>query len=739
MKKRGQVTVFVILGVVLLIGILLYAYITTRNVQPNINVPRLGGDAGQVQEFVEGCIDQVGRAGLAELGRHGGYIDPTDMKYTLEAFDYNALDQTESDMAFLNVNDEYSGIPYWYYSRSSRSCWHCDVSTLSPPLELMAYQLGRYVDENLPECLGNYLPFEEQGFEITAMSNISTFAMINEESVGFLTEYELRLVKDGETTDIKKFYREVDIPLLKYYTTAVKITQTEIDTEYIDYYGLYLLGQYMGMDANKLPPISAFRTGYDTVFWSKFNTKRLYESLLSSYTSFFTITGTSNEIQEGLEGRPMELEFYNAMDLPIFTDDEIYGLDLNNREINHIYLGQNIYLNVVPSSGDLVSPLVTQSEDLGGVVSMDPDKSYEFFYDISYPIIVEIKDSRPGKEYSFMFALQGNIKENKLLSDWTAGLGTLPWSEEYVDMYTNVPIGTETEDTETGENYTYEAPQVGKTLFCDDAQRLSGNIKARTYDAFTSEALEGVSVIYYCGTYSSCYLGDTSYNSTLREVSFNGKMPICLNGYVQFSKEGYLTKKMPLTTEYQRSQYIGAVYLEKKYTMNVTVQKYPVYRNGTYILGTPVNLSLNDSVMLTLRKIPYDDWDEPWTQTMILGKDNPDDVTVELVPGRYIMDANLMDYNGVTVPKECQELKVPGKNMWIPEEEIRMDVAMWGGMKFDEDDPFVITPDDLENGESIQFNIIRAPDPRCLNDMDITSIVEYTSRRYRSMLYPKFS
>ena len=79
-QKRGQVTVFVILGLALLIGALIYFYITTRDIRPNVNVPRLGGDAGQVQEFVEGCIDQIGRTGLTELGRHGGYIDPTDMR-----------------------------------------------------------------------------------------------------------------------------------------------------------------------------------------------------------------------------------------------------------------------------------------------------------------------------------------------------------------------------------------------------------------------------------------------------------------------------------------------------------------------------------------------------------------------------------------------------------------------------------------------------------------------------------
>jgi len=752
MKKRGQVTIFVILGLVLIIGIGLYFYVSSKHIRPDIDVPRLAGDAGQVQEFVESCLEQVGRNGLTELGRHGGYIDPTDIKYTLEEFDYNALDQSESDMAFLNVNDESSGIPYWYYSRSSRSCWHCEISTATPPVELMSYQLGLYVDKHLPECLEGFNSFKEQGFEITSLTNSSTLAIITEESVGFLTEYNLRLVNDGESTEIKRFYREIDIPLIKYYNIAAKITQTAIDTEYLDFYGLYLLGQYTGMDYGKLPPISAFRVGYETVFWSKMNTRRLYESLLMTYTQFFRIYGTSNYIDYTLEGRPLELKMYEAMGLPIFDNDEIYALDLNNKEINHIYVGQPIYLNVRPSNGDLISPFVEEGDpgNTGGLLSsVEPDKSYEFFYDISYPVIIEIRDSRPGKEYSFMIALQGNIKENKLMSDWVSGLGPISWSTDYVNLYTDIPIGTETEDLETGENYTYEAPQVGKTLFCDESQRLSGNIKVRTYDALTREALDGVTITYHCGLYASCHIGDTSYNSTLNEISFNGKMPICMNGYVLLSKDGYLSKKMPLTTEYQVSNYLGSVYLDKIYEKNVTIQKYPVTRNESsasgntafygYILGQQANISTNDTVMITLRKITIDDWDESWTQTIIAGKDNPDELSIQLVPGMYVIDANLMDYGGLTIRKECQKIKVKGgDDIWIPEEDILMPVAMWGGMTFDDNNPFVITPEDLSSSEGIQFNIIRAPDPRCLNDMDVTSVVKYISTRHRSLMYPRF-
>jgi hypothetical protein len=740
--KRGQITLFVIIGMLLLIIVGLYLYLTYKDVKPELDVPRLSGDAGAVQEFVEGCIEQIARMGLDELGRHGGYIDPTNIDYTLTTFDYNTVDQTESDLVFMNKHDETSGIPYWYYSSSSRSCWHCEISTLSPSIGLMEYQLGLYVNKHLPECLEDFTLFKEQGLIVTSQSDIKTSALIRDSDVVFFTEYNLQVIRDGEISLAEKFYKEVDVPVLQYYAIATRITQSQIDTEYLDFYGLYLLGQHTGMDSNKLPPLSAYRIGYDTIFWSKSNTQRLYESLLSSYTQFFRVSGTSNELDYELDGGQLELGLYDAMILPMFTDEELSTLELSTKEINHIYAGQRIYLNVRPSNGDLISPFVKEGEPgLGGGIleSVEPDQNYEFFYDISYPILVEVRDSRPGKEYSFIFALQGNIKENKLMSDWLAGYGTMPWNIDYLTMYNNVPIGTETEDVETGETYIYEAPQVGKTLFCDAEQRLSGTIRAKTYDSLTGEPLEGVLLTYTCGTYASCGVGKTKYNETLNEVLYSGKMPICLNGYVQFNKQGYISKKIPLTTDYQRSQYLGSIYMDKIYTHTIHMQKYPVTLEGIYVLGSPTDLTANDTVTMTLRKITIDEWDEPWTQTVILGKDNPNDVTIQLVPGMYIVEANLMDYTGITIPKECQELKVPGKNIKIPDSDIRIDVAMWGGVKFDEQNPFVATSEELMNSESITFNIIRAPNPRCLDDMNVMSVIDYMSRYRRSELYPKFS
>jgi len=734
-----------------------------------VNIPRLAGDFGQVQTYVESCVEQVARDGLTELGRHGGYIDPLNTNYTSTMFsrklEYNNYDQSESDIAFLDWHDDSTGIPYWYYAKSvdngNTKCWHCSLSTLAPTVQSMQEQLGIYVDSNLQTCLENFKSFKSQGFDIKSITNSTTTATITGTGVNFYVNYTIQITRNEETQYVEAFYKEIDIPLLQYYMIATNITQNEINTEYLDVYGLYLMGQYSGLDGNKLPPLSAYRTGYGAVFWSKTNTRRSFESLLNSYMQFFRITGTKNDITDtdiaSMNSGQIESKMYAAMRLPMFSANDITALDLKDKEINHIYTNSPIYLDVRPSNGDLVSPFVTKdtSQYSKALSTVNPDQDYEFYYDLSYPVIVEISDLRPGHEYKFFVALQGNIKENKVLSDWLGGYGTIPWSTNYVTLYNNIPEGTTLVDPDTGEEYAYNYTTPKPAYFCDNVQRVSGNIRLKTYDTTTEEPLSGVSVTYVCGSYSNCYIGRTEYNESIQDSTFNGKLPLCSNGYAQLDKDGYLTKRIPLSTEYGKTQNLGSAYMEPIIEKNATIKKYNLNRTGyptqqltaaNFNIEKSSDLESFDSVVITLSKITFDTFDEPWSQTIIFGRDAAENTTsVKLAAGSYTIDAQLLDYNGVKIPKQCKEICVDQNwlgscksTQKIPDSDIVIDVAMWGGIEFNENNTFTVTTEDLLSNKSIEFYVVRMPDPKCLDDMNLPSQVIVLSEKYKPELMPKF-
>ena len=197
-------------------------------------------------------------------------------------------------------------------------------------------------------------------------------------------------------------------------------------------------------------------------------------------------------------------------------------------------------------------------------------------------------------------------------------------------------------------------------------------------------------------------------------------------------------------------------YLDPVSIKNVTIKKYVMQRGykqfgpitafvGNILPNSSVQLSNKDTVILSFTKITSGILEEPWTQTLILGNDSIAGAgQIKLVPGRYEVKAQLLDYNGVVVPKECDELctnyvlGICTSHKKIPENPIPIIPAMWGGIEYTNKTPFIVTRSDLNANNILDISIVRIPDPRCLNDMQETQQIPVLSQYYRSRLAPKF-
>src|SRR3989338_3536629 len=78
--KKAQVTIFMVLGIIILIvgGVYLYTReegISTA-VRPGteVQIEQVPSEFLPVQSFVEGCLGQAGKQGLKLIGEHGGFI-----------------------------------------------------------------------------------------------------------------------------------------------------------------------------------------------------------------------------------------------------------------------------------------------------------------------------------------------------------------------------------------------------------------------------------------------------------------------------------------------------------------------------------------------------------------------------------------------------------------------------------------------------------------------------------------
>jgi len=75
MNKKAQVTIFIILGIVILItiGFLLYIGLGKVRLEKTTAIPQ---QIRPINSFVENCIEGVGLEVLYSIGQQGGYYKP---------------------------------------------------------------------------------------------------------------------------------------------------------------------------------------------------------------------------------------------------------------------------------------------------------------------------------------------------------------------------------------------------------------------------------------------------------------------------------------------------------------------------------------------------------------------------------------------------------------------------------------------------------------------------------------
>ncbi len=755
MNKKSQITIFVILAIVVLIiaGVTLYFVLKTKTPTQTTTPERseVSNELKPLQQYIEGCIATIGHEGVISLGQHGGYIDPNDEYLSGRVFIKRPSLQYDSDVAYLSPDDPYSGVAYWYYSFSQGNCANCQMMSQTPYLDEMERQLSIYISENIDTCLNNFTTFTARGYNITTPSDMLVRTTIRDQDVVFEAVYPINVTFNNAKSSIEKYYTIDDVPLMKYYLMALNITTSEFDNGFLENLNTYLLYSYSGLDTAMLPPLFATTSDYSVYYWSQTAVKEHYKQLITSYMPVFRVLGTRNyQAIPTTNMSTYEKNFYDSMSLDFFHKN------LDTTAISFIYPGSDIYLRIQPSRGDLIGP----NQDMTPAVSLLPPQqynTYKYFYDISYPIIVEIHDEyKKGQDYSFLFALESTTKENIKLRDWLnasnrpiyVAKGT--FTREFTDPLVGANLSN------ANNSYTFkQRPRIDQNMFCSPDQQLSGRVSLRIFDASTTRAITDVSISYGCGSYMSCLVGTAQLNSTTHLTDFTTKLPLCMNGYLQLDKPGYLTKKIPLSTALNTAQNIGAVYLDPITTVNATINKFVFKRTIfkqqglSYYLSvlntTPVPIGENDTVIITLTRQKRATLDTDWEQTLAFGKNastNP--LSLQLVPGSYTITGQLLDQNGFVILKGCKPICYKSGFLGlgetctsVPEKNIEISPAPWGGVEFDENNTVSFTRNDIAPGKTITFSVLRLANPLCIDNMQEIAALPQLTEQYRALLIPK--
>ena len=180
MNKKGQITLFIIIGIVLVIVVGLTLFLVRSNKTGTIEEEV--SESATLKGFVENCIEEVAVPALYLQGLQGGYIYPPEDSFQMEEYNYR--------ISYL-------------YSLGKNNV---------PSRTQMQNDINRYINENLDSCLDNFNVYKEQGYDIS-LESINTKSTIGLNDVFIKVNYPIILTKGNTREEVNEFSSTIPVRL----------------------------------------------------------------------------------------------------------------------------------------------------------------------------------------------------------------------------------------------------------------------------------------------------------------------------------------------------------------------------------------------------------------------------------------------------------------------------------------------------------------------------------------------
>jgi len=209
--KKAQITMFVVIGIVILIlvGMVIYfiTYSTKRQSQKSVKITQQSTiRTQQVSNFVSSCLEKTAKDGLVLASRQGGYIF-TDQRGQQQLATVNYSNKDSYHVAYaITVNEDKL----------------IDLNkgeSLADSLSIQS-QLEYYINNTIDGCV-DFSVLEKQGFEITN-SGKNTEVKISEIGIAVNLYYpiDVSYVKTGDKAHYENFNADINVGLNKTYGIA---------------------------------------------------------------------------------------------------------------------------------------------------------------------------------------------------------------------------------------------------------------------------------------------------------------------------------------------------------------------------------------------------------------------------------------------------------------------------------------------------------------------------------------
>ena len=635
-KSKGQVTLYIIMGFVLLIALGLVFYLRTLPEEIPAEIKRAEELPLQflpVSDFVDACLARISTEALTKLGNRAGYIIPE--QYGIEAI---TADPTSGSAVQFSPRSSMN-VPYWYFLKSANGCrGRCEFAVQRPPLRAASItdnsietQISNYVSQNIERCTGGFEQFKGQGVFVEKSGDISARTTVTENDISIVLRYPLKITQANAVGEVNEFSARMELNLKRIYELGSLLTELEAQYRYLENDVLNMIVLFSGIDDKKLPPMAEteFKFGSGES-WTKSQVKGNIENMLMSYIPMLKVTGTANYEPFTAIGNELQEALYNVHSTVPLNET------FSDLEVRMTYLDfWPIYFDLNCDGEHCTSESV--SSNLLALIGI---QRYNFVYDVSFPVMVEIYDRNAlrGQGYYFRYFLEGNIRNNEVLkSDFVP-----------LEMVNPNP----------------------SSLLCKESSRNSGQVVVTVKEG--DKLLDDVEVMYSCAG-ETCSIGKTSRGALV------AKFPICFGGIVTLNKDGYLARSEILSTELEKPGKIESA-MVKLSTVNVKVEKKKMgYSDGKWGFNAASSpLEAEEYGMITFRR-KGQILDDDLTQSAEFRFG--ENVSVQLAPGDYELEVRLFTDEDVVIPADerCEGELFFKECFTIPKTSINETFPLGGG------------------------------------------------------------
>ncbi len=366
---RGQVTIFVILAIVIVGGILIFFAF-----RENLFGERISAEFAPIYNLYEECVRQETENALSLLGSQGGRIDVGEY---VPGSDYAPF---SSHLNFLGIP-----VPYWYYAAGNGL-----IKENIPTKSDMEDEVSAFLEERVNDC--DFGQFYEQGFFVE-LDEPRVETRIQDDRV--LVEVDMNLVSIKEEKSARKgsYNVEVASKIGKFYDDALKIYDKEKENVFLENYAVDVLNLYA--------PVDGVEIQCSPKIWK---TPEVVDGL-----------------KKGLEANIAAIKMKGSYYRNDEKDDDYFVVNADESfddAVRFVYLAEEFpsKVEITPASQTLMmaEPVGTQ----GGMGIMGfCYVPYHFVYDASFPVIVQISDGLEVFQFPLAVIVDNNLPRVAELSD----------------------------------------------------------------------------------------------------------------------------------------------------------------------------------------------------------------------------------------------------------------------------------------------------------------------------------